>query len=197
MSSPRLSRSSLVTLVGSLLAVVLSTWFFSHIQVHSPPNPDRLVPTATARRTSADLRVDGEARMEEETRQLSRFEREKDQAAAARAPYQVEVGVYATNNYAVDLSVPRYSGKGYLWLKWNRSLQDYLDRQQLSIQRVITPVNLLGNSEAEQPIEPLGPGPEVLPDGRLWQAFAYHGEFYIDQLRFKRFPINTLSLIHI
>lgn len=190
----RLSRSGLFTIATVVVAILTTFAFFSHIQVTPAVNLDRLTPTATARKTTQDLKLEYEAMMAEEKLRITPVERQQDIKAKNEAPYQAKVGIYATNNYDVELEVPKYSGKGYLWLKWNTDLQKYLDERGLNIQSVITPINLLGSSASDQPLEPLGNKPETLPDGRFWQVFAYHGDFYIDQLNFKRFPFNTLSL---
>ena len=46
---------------------------------------------------------------------------------ASTAPYTLTVGIYATNNHALDLAQPSFIGEGYLWMRWGPELEKLLE----------------------------------------------------------------------
>jgi hypothetical protein len=45
----------------------------------------------------------------------------------ATVPYTLTVGIYATNNHALDLAQPSFIGEGYLWMRWGPELEKLLE----------------------------------------------------------------------
>ena len=42
-------------------------------------------------------------------------------------PYTLTVGIYATNNHALNLAQPSFIGEGYLWMRWGPELEKLLE----------------------------------------------------------------------
>ena len=49
------------------------------------------------------------------------------------AKYKVYTGIYVANNFSLDLEIPSFSSKGYIWMRWGKSFQDYLKTRDLAI----------------------------------------------------------------
>jgi hypothetical protein len=186
-------RSNLIAL-GALLVVAICTFvFFSRISI-SPRKPaDRIDVTSTTRSLPAQLMDQAPGGSGSQPQLLTPQQAQADQRDYKQAPYKVKVGIYTVNNYGLDLSVPSYSGKGYIWFKWNQALQAYMDEAQIKIQDLMVPINLLGSAD-DDPFLPIGNSPELLDTGEYWQVFTYHGNFFIDQLSFHHYPFNQLAL---
>lgn len=109
------------------------------------------------------------------------------------APYKVYTGVYVANNFNLNLKTPSYSSKGFLWLNWNKEMQDYLSEKETTIEKIINLENDI-NPETSA-ITPTGDaGASQQPDGSFIQSFIYTGDFFIDNLNLKRFPFNEIRL---
>lgn len=120
----------------------------------------------------------------------------KDRERLHQTPLKLEVGVYAMNNYAVDLQVPSFKSTGYVWFKWDQAVQDYFQKSGLTIWKVVTPVNLLDIPQAAASVfEPIGQDkPILMPDGSYYQIVSYKGEFYVDRADFTQHPFTRVSL---
>ena len=115
--------------------------------------------------------------------------RDSQQLEAAR--YKVYTGIYVANNFSVDLEVPSFSSKGYIWMRWQKPFQEYLESRGLGVEEVINLENDINPEVSE--ITPLSDVQEY-GDGTFGQGLLYTGEFYIDNLNLKRFPFNSVSL---
>ena len=124
--------------------------------------------------------------------QLSTGEEKVDRAELERAPYKVEVGVYSTSNYELDLTGPSYSGNGYVWLRWEESMQRYVDARGGDISRFFTVLNAL-LSDRDPSLIPAGPSVR-LADNSYYQLFTYIGRYYIDNASFRYYPFMDISL---
>ena len=115
--------------------------------------------------------------------------RDAEQLDAAQ--YKVYTGIYVANNFSLNLEVPSFSSKGYIWMRWQKPFQEYLESRQLGVEEVINLENDI-NPETSA-ISPLREVQEF-EDGSFGQGLLYTGEFYIDNLDLKRFPFNSVSL---
>ena len=122
---------------------------------------------------------------------LQGLEVKRDAELLEKAPYKVYAGIYVTNNFDVNLEIPAFSSKGYLWMQWDQAFQDYLSELELSIEEVISFENDI-NPETTA-ITPLRESRE-LGKGLFSQGFVYTGQFYIDALDLRHFPFNSVSL---
>jgi hypothetical protein len=111
-------------------------------------------------------------------------------------PMKIKMGLYAINNYNINLQSPSFESSGYWWLKWGDDLQAYLTENNLKIWKVLTPVNLINIPQyADSVFIPTGnTKPTLMPDGNWYLTGAYSGEFFIDRSDFRRHPFTTLSL---
>ena len=87
--------------------------------------------------------------------QLSAGEERVDRAEFERAPYKVEVGVYSTSNYELDLTGPSYSGNGYVWLRWEEPMQRYVETHGGDISNLFVVLNTL-LSDKDSSLVPVG-----------------------------------------
>ena len=115
----------------------------------------------------------------------------RDAELLESAPYKIYTGLYVANNFSVDLEKPSFSSKGYIWMSWNKSFQEYLKDEGLEIINVVNLENDI-NPETSR-ITPLREV-QSYEDGTYGQGFLYTGEFYIDNLDLRRFPFNSISL---
>ncbi len=116
--------------------------------------------------------------------------------SSRRGVMTVKMGIYAVNNYGINLQVPSFEGSGYWWLKWDDDLQTYLSENDLKIWRVMAPVNLLNIPQsADSVFVPTGKDEPIrMKDGSWYMTGAYSGTFFIDRTDFRRHPFTTLSL---
>jgi len=187
------TRSNLIAFAALIVVAVSTFAFLGNVSFHPRVSTDRIAVTSTANSLPRELMDHEPGGSGSIQPKLAGQDYANDKKSYLAAPYKVNVGIYSVNNYDVDLSVPSYSAKGYIWFKWNQQLQDYMDEAGLKIEDVLTPVNLLGSS-ADQPFFPIGDSPEELEKGEYWQVFTYHGNFFIDQLSLQHFPFNQLAL---
>jgi len=124
---------------------------------------------------------------------LSEAELAEDQQALELARHHLQVGVYATSTYDLDLSIPSFSSNGYVWLRWDQPLQDILEASDAGIDARINLLNGLV-SDADPVLHPFSDSPERLADGSYYQLFGYIGRFYIDRASFRHYPFTTVSL---
>lgn len=125
--------------------------------------------------------------------QLSDGEERVDRSELEQARYKVEVGVYSTSNYELDLRVPSYSSSGYVWLRWDGAMQRYVDSHGGDISRLFIILNTL-LSDKDSSLNPVAQEPVRLADGSYYQLFTYIGRYYIDRASFRHYPFMTISL---
>lgn len=125
--------------------------------------------------------------------QLSDGEARVDRSELEQARYRVEVGVYSTSNYELDLRVPSYSGNGYVWLRWEEPMQRYVEEHGGDISRLFIVLNTL-LSDKGSALNPVGAAPVRLADGSYYQLFDYVGRYYVDRASFRNYPFMTISL---
>ena len=121
-----------------------------------------------------------------------------DDSRALAAPelMKVKMGLYAMNNYNIDLQVPSFESSGYWWMKWDDRLQKYLEENDLKIWRVMAPINLLDIPQSSESVfVPTGNSEPIrMKDGSWYITGVYSGTFFIDRIDFRRHPFTSLSL---
>ena len=115
----------------------------------------------------------------------------RDSQLLEAAKYKVYTGIYVANNFSLDLEVPSFSSKGYIWMRWGQAFQDYLVGRGLAVSEIISLENDI-NPETSV-ITPLR-DVRKFDDGTFGQGMLYTGDFYIDNLDLRRFPFNSVSL---
>ncbi len=194
MTRKRRRRWNILALVSILMAVMLSIIALSNLNVEAVKGRDSLRLSSGSRALTTDPRrlpPDGWSSLR--GTRLVGPELEADIKSLNEAQYRVRVGIYANSTYDLDLSVPSFSSNGYIWLRWQQPLQDYLDEQELSLSDRIGLVNVL-LSDAEPELIPVQEEPVKLEDGDYYQLYKYVGRFYVDKASFVRFPFLTVSL---
>ena len=187
---------NLLAIVAVVLAAILAILGISRIDVSPVHSRDSLRLSSSARALTTlplgqkqapgvwtPLRGD----------QLSDGEARVDRSELDQARYRVEVGVYSTSNYELDLRVPSYSGNGYVWLRWEEPMQRYVEEHGGEISRLFTVLNTL-LSDKDASLNPVGKAPVRLADGSYYQLFTYVGRYYIDRASFRHYPFMTISL---
>ncbi|MFL0790200.1 MAG: hypothetical protein AB8E87_08235 [Prochlorococcus sp.] len=185
---------NILAAVSILLAAILAVSGIAKLDVGQVPRQDalRLASSSRALTTeSSRLPSDGWTSLRGE--QLTSLETREDQQALEDAAYHIQIGVYATSTYDLDLSVPSYASNGYVWLRWDEALQSYLNERDINIEQRITLLNAL-LSDAEPVLHPVDSRPQKMDDGTYYQLFTYIGRFYIDRASFRHFPFTTVSL---
>jgi hypothetical protein len=185
---------NILAAISILLAAVLAVSGISELDVSRVPSRDALRLASSSRALTTDARrlpSDGWTSLRGQL--LSDRETTTDQQALEDAKFHIQAGVYATSTYDLDLSIPSYSANGYVWLRWDEAMQQYLKDQDQSIDERITLVNAL-LSDADPVLTPLAPKPVQQADGSYYQLFTYLGRFYIDKASFRHFPFVTVSL---
>ena len=177
-----------------LLALVLALFSVAGIELDGTRSRDSLRLASTPRALTTK---DGAGSVLKGSRErgdrLMQAEMEADQREFDDARYHVYLGIYTNNNYSVDLRIPSYLSSGYVWMNWDGEMQRYLEEQDLPIQNLIVPINVLGANPSSV-LQPVGVKPLKLPGDRYYQMFAYQGSFYIDNVDFRRFPFLEVNL---
>ena len=148
-----------------VLAALLLVLGISILDVDQVPGRDslRLSSASRALNTSLDrLPRDGWSSQRGES--LSGSEIQADLDALNDAKYHVKLGVYSNSTYDLDLSIPSFSSSGYVWLRWEQPLQDYLEANDNSLEEHILLLNAL-LSDAEPVLHPVQSKPAALSDG--------------------------------
>ena len=125
--------------------------------------------------------------------QLSTGEERVDRAELEQAPYKVQVGVYSTSTYELDLTVPSYSSNGYVWLRWEEPMQRYVESRGGDISSFFIVLNTLLSDKGSS-LVPVGQAPIKLADSSYYQLFTYVGRYYVDRASFRHYPFMTISL---
>ena len=186
-------RWNLLATVALLVAVVLAVTGISQLNFRGQNRTDSLTLSSAPRHEVLHPRnrsVDGWSSMRSPP--LREEELQVDANNANNARYRVKVGIYTTNTYDLDLSVPSFAANGYVWMSWQEPLQRYLEDNKVSLEeRVILLNELL--SDADPGLKAVGKA-ERLADGSYYQLFTFIGRFYIDHANFRHFPFITVSL---
>ena len=194
MASKKQKHWNFLAVVSILLAGLLAFTGINRLDVGRVPSRDALRLSSASRSLTTDSqRIPGDGWTSLRGEKLSGQEMVLDQQGLEDASYQVQVGIYATSTYDLDLSIPSYSSNGYVWMRWGEELQRYLSERDQTIEQGITLVNGL-LSDADPVLTPMSSAPVHNDDGTYYQLFSYIGRFYIDKASFRHFPFVTVSL---
>jgi hypothetical protein len=185
--------TNLVTLGLALLALVVVIALVRRLEIPASRIGAQLEQTASPRVSQRGASVLGLDEGFQRGRDPGLTALEKDQLALSNAKNKIQIGVFAMNNYDLDLSAPGFSSSGLIWVIWEEPLEAFMRAQNLRIQDIIQPVNLLESGASESFAKATGE-PQRIGDSRFKQVFNYHGRFKIDQLHLRRFPFNSLTL---
>ena len=183
-----------VVLLLALTAVLLMVVAVASVDSSSRPTGDELHLTA-APSTLHRSRRQAEGRLQR-GEPSGPAELQADRERLGATPLQVHVGLYAMNNYGLDLQVPSFHSTGYVWFKWDQAVQDYFQQRGLTLWKVITPVNLLDIPQASDTVfQPIGEDKPIrMADGSYYQIVSYKGEFFVDRADFTQHPFTRVSL---
>ena len=194
MASKKKKHWNILAVVSILLAGLLALTGINKLDVGRVPSRDALRLSSASRALTTDRRrLLGDSWTSLRGEKLTGQEMALDQQGLDEAEHHVQVGIYVSNTYDLDLSVPSYSSNGYVWLRWGEDLQRYLNEQDQTIEQGISLVNVLV-SDADPVLTPLSSAPVHNEDGSYYQLFTYIGRFYIDKASFRHFPFVTVSL---
>ena len=194
MSHKKKKHWNILAVVSILLAGLLAVTGINQLDVGRVPSRDALRLSSASRALTTDgRRILGDGWTSLRGEKLSDQEMVLDQQGLDEAEFHVQVGIYATSTYDLDLSIPSYSSNGYVWMRWGEDLQRYLNEQDQTIEQGITLVNGLV-SDADPVLTPMSSAPVHNEDGTYYQLFNYIGRFYIDKASFRHFPFVTVSL---
>jgi Neurotransmitter-gated ion-channel transmembrane region len=99
-------------------------------------------------------------------------------------PDQVIVGIYINDIQQLDLQTHSYAMDFYVWLRWtNPDINPALTLEYMN------PFQLWGHIPT-----PLYEEPQVLPDGSLYMAIRYQGQFN-SKLPLEKYPFDNQSLL--
>ncbi|AII49106.1 hypothetical protein KR52_08125 [Synechococcus sp. KORDI-52] len=194
MASKKQKHWNILAVVSILLAGLLAFSGINQLDVGRVPSRDALRLSSASRALTTDSRrmaSSGWSPLRGE--KLSDQEAVLDQQGLNEAAHHVQVGIYATSTYDLDLSIPSYSSNGYVWMRWGEDLQRYLSERDQTIEQGVTLVNGL-LSDADPVLTPMSSAPVHNEDGSYYQLFSYIGRFYIDKASFRHFPFVTVSL---
>ena len=194
MASKKQKHWNFLAVVSILLAGLLAFTGINRLDVGRVPSRDALRLSSASRALTTDIqRIPGDGWTSLRGEKLSGQEMVLDQEELEDASHHVQVGIYATSTYDLDLSIPSYSSNGYVWMRWGDELQRYLSERDQTIEQGITLVNGL-LSDADPVLTPMSSAPVHNDDGTYYQLFSYIGRFYIDKASFRHFPFVTVSL---
>ena len=183
----------MLTLLLCVAIVIGGIQMVSRLELPASKVGDLIVQTSSpsvSRRGSSRLGLDdgGERGLQQNLQQL-----EADQLALSGTKHKILAGVYAANNFGLELATPAFSSTGQIWLIWEESLQRYMESRKISIDDIVTILNVL-DQPVTKALEKQTEAPTRLGPDRYMQRFAYQGKFKIDRMAMKRFPFNSLSL---
>ena len=185
---------NILAVVSILLAALLAVSGINQLDVGRALSRDTLRLASSSRALTTDTtRLPSDGWSPLRGQKLTDRETVTDQQALEKANYHVQVGVYATNTYDLDLNSPSFSSNGYVWMRWGEALQQYLDEQDQTIHEGVSLVNVLV-SDADPVLTPLSKAPLKEKNGSYYQLFTYMGRFWIDKADFHHFPFVTVSL---
>ena len=104
----------------------------------------------------------------------------------------VEAGLFVHNIYAFEADKKIFDADGWIWLKYSKTLHDYIHSHGFLSAHLIHFVNQVDDYDFE--LDPSSDQPILMPDGRYYQKFRFSGHFYVDELDFRQFPFQTIAL---
>ncbi|MCS5698985.1 hypothetical protein NZK32_08015 [Cyanobium sp. FGCU-52] len=110
----------------------------------------------------------------------------------SEVPYTLTVGIYATNNHALNLEQPSFIGEGYLWMRWGADLQRFLEQTGTDPDELLMLENQVERWDGAE--LKASERPKQLDDGTFYQIYQYSKKLYIQNLNLRHYPFQTLDL---
>lgn len=104
----------------------------------------------------------------------------------------VELGIFVQNIYRFEAENNTFDSDGWVWLKYSPWLHAQMAKRKISAVDLINFINLVNRYDFT--LSQTSNGPLLMPDGRYYERFRYSGHFYVDDLDFRKFPFQTISL---
>jgi len=114
------------------------------------------------------------------------------QIPAADSPSNIEVGLLVDNIYNFEADKKTFDANGWVWLKWSSEIDREMKAQSVSVNQLFYFYNQVGDwdlsltSGSENPVK--------MSDGRYYQRFRFSGHFYANELDFRKYPFQTITL---
>ena len=194
MTRLRRFKWNILAMAAVVMAAGLAMFAVTNLNVDHISGRDSLrLSSASRALTTSPNRLPSDGWTSQRGESLGPLESAEDMEALEQARFHVKLGIYANSTYDLDLSVPSFSSNGYVWMRWDQSLQDYLDAEDVQLHEQVQLINAL-LSDADPVLTPVRQDPVQLDNGDYYQLYTYIGRFYIDRTSFRHFPFLTISL---
>lgn len=194
MTRQRRFKLNILAMAAVVMAAGLAMFAVTNLNVDHIGGRDSLRLSSASRALTTDpSRLPSDGWTSQRGESLGMVETAEDMQALEQARFHVRLGVYANSTYDLDLSVPSFSSNGYVWMRWDQSLQDYLDSEGVQLHEQVQLINAL-LSDADPVLTPVREDPVKMADSSYYQLYTYIGRFYIDRASFRHFPFLTISL---
>jgi hypothetical protein len=114
------------------------------------------------------------------------------QIPSTDAPTTIEVGLLVDNIYNFEPDKKTFDADGWVWLKWSAEIEREMKVQGVSPQQLFYFYNQVGDWDLS--LTPGSENPVKLADGRHYQKFRFSGHFYANELDFRKYPFQTITL---
>ncbi len=111
---------------------------------------------------------------------------------AIKSRASLEIGAYIENIYKFSPDDQTFNAEGRIWLNWPEATQAIIKNQALPPEKWLNWVNQLDGWDFK--LEPISPQPIKLENGTYHQSFKFAGEFYADNMDFRRYPFQKVRL---
>lgn len=114
------------------------------------------------------------------------------QSPDADQPGTLEVGLLVDNIYNFEADKKTFDANGWVWLKWSTEIEREMKAQGVSAQQLFYFYNQVGDwdlsltSGSENPVK--------MSNGRYYQKYRFSGHFYANELDFRKYPFQTITL---
>lgn len=104
----------------------------------------------------------------------------------------MDVGLFVTNNYSIDMAVPLYASDGMLWARWGPELQAKFEAAGMDPAHLLIFVNSVEGWDGR--MVPVGDTPMRLANGDYYQLINFSMKLSIEQLGLRHFPFQRMHL---
>jgi phosphatidylglycerophosphate synthase len=195
------AKSSLTPLRTSLFrwvlpfVLVLLFLLASHRERHSTAadarHPALLHPSISSRASAEEKAIEANTVTALFDRSSTGFQHRKP--IGSRDPNRtIEVGLHVENLHQLSLKDKNYWVEGWYWLRWPQSIQNILQADKITTDRMVEFTNQIEDSSIT--ISPEESDIVELPGNTFYQSFRFSGKFYVDDLDLIRFPFQQISL---
>lgn len=107
-------------------------------------------------------------------------------------PNSIGVGLVVGNVYNFDAGQKTFDADGWLWVTWSTEVDKQLKGRGMTIQDLFFFFN--GVNDYDFSLIPDTVAPLRMEGGRYYQKYRYSGHFYVNDLNFRLYPFQTLTL---